>query len=150
MIDKKIESDIKSVKGFIEFWTKFHSVFSEALSKDIISQEDEARFLETRDIIRSKYESLKKDLDFKYMPHGRLTDPAEEILKISGIRLMSEKGLKRLGEDWRDSYIFLNNILERLKSRKKRLEDFSPVGVFLKRFVDMNSLKLTAIFKKER
>ena len=84
------------------------------------------------------------------MPHGRLTDPAEEILKISGIRLMSEKGLKRLGEDWRDSYIFLNNILERLKSRKKRLEDFSPVGVFLKRFVDMNSLKLTAIFKKER
>ena len=47
-----------------------------------------------------------------------------------------EKNLKKLNEDWRDSYIFLNSIVERLKSRKKRLEQFNPIGVFMKRFLE--------------
>lgn len=150
MIDKKTESDIKSTKGFIEFWAKFHSIFTETLSKEIISNEDEAKFLETRDNIRAKYEELKSVLEFKYMPQARMTDPVDDVLKIGGIRLMSEKSLKRLSDDWRDSYIFLNNILERLKNKKKRLEEFNTVGVYLKRFVDVNTQKLASLFKKER
>jgi len=150
MIDRKTESDIKSIKSFMELWTKFHSIFTEALSREIISKDDEVKFLETRDMIKTKYEEMNKALEFKYMPHGRMTDPVDDILKISGIRLMSEKGLRKLNEDWRDSYIFLNNILERLKNKKKRLEEFNTVSVFFKRFLDVNSLKLAALFKKER
>jgi hypothetical protein len=150
MIDRKIEQDIKSLKSFMEFWTKFHSIFSESISKEIISQDDEAKFLETRDTIRAKYEELKGPFEFRYMPQSRLTDPVDDVLKIGGIRLMSEKGLKRLSDDWRDSYIFLNSIMERLKSKKKRLEEFNTVGVFAKRFFEVNSLKLAALFKKEK
>jgi len=133
MIDKKIESDIKVLKGFLEFWGKFHSIYDEIIAKDIISQEDEHRLFETRDMIKNKYEEVKGSLEFKYVPHARLTDPVSEILGIATIRFMSEKNLKKMGDDWRDSYIFLNNILERLKNNKKRMEEFNPMGVFLKR-----------------
>ena len=136
MIDKKTESDIKTVKGFLEFWTKFHSIYSDTLAKELISKEDEDKFLETRDMIKNKYEELKNSLEFKYMPHSRLTDPADDVLSVSGIRFVSERNLKTLEEDWRDSYIFLNNILERLKDKKRRLEDFNTIGVLFKRFFD--------------
>ncbi|MCM8790145.1 MAG: hypothetical protein NC938_00380 [Candidatus Omnitrophica bacterium] len=150
MIDRKTESDIKSVNGFLEFWMKFHSIFTETISKGIISVEEESKFLETRDMIKAKYEDLKKSLEFKYMPHGRMTDPVDDVLKISGIRFMSEKSLKRLNEDWRDSYVFLNNILERLKNKKRRLEEFNTVGVLMKRLLDASGAKLSALFKKGR
>lgn len=133
MIDKKIETDIKAVKGFLELWMKFHSIYREIITKEIISKEDEDRFLETLRMIKNRYDELKRGLDFKYMPQGRLTDPVSDILALNGIRFMSEKNLKDLNEDWKDSYIFLNNILERLKNTKRRLEEFNPVGVFMKR-----------------
>lgn len=150
MIDRKTEEGIKALKSFIEVWAKFHAIFTESIAKEIISNDDEAKFLETRDMIRAKYEELKGSLEFKYMPQARLTDPVDDVLKISGIRLMSEKGLRKLSEDWRDSYIFLNSIQERLKSKKKRLEEFNTVGVFVKRMIEENGRKLASLFKKEK
>jgi len=140
MIDKKTETDIRAIKGFLEFWAKFHDIYNSAVSRDTISKEDEDKFLGTRDAIRAKYNEMKGGLDVNYMPHSRLTDPVADVLAINGIRLMSEKNLKKLNEDWKDSYVFLNNIIERLKNKKKRLEQFNPVGVFLKRFFKKNKI----------
>ncbi len=70
------------------------------------------------------------------MPHTRLTDPAGDILALSGIRFMSEKNMRKANDDWKDSYIFLNNILERLKNKKRRLGQFNPVGVLFKRAIE--------------
>ncbi|MFH1190356.1 MAG: hypothetical protein V1682_06695 [Candidatus Omnitrophota bacterium] len=136
MIDKKTEADIKSLKSFLEFWTKFRSVYDEIVSREIITDEDEAKFLEVRDLIRSKYGVLSGSLDFKYVPRSRLTDPVDSVLAMNGVRLMSEKSLKKLNDDWRDSYVFLNNITERLKNKRKRLEGFNPVAVFFKRMFE--------------
>lgn len=136
MIDKKSESEIKALKGYLEFWAKFHSIYDEAVSKDIISSEDEARFLGTRDSIKAKYEELKKALVTHYAQHGRLTDPVDDVLAISSIRLMSEKSLKKLNDDWRDSYVFLNSIMENLKNKKKYFEGLNPVAVFFKGVLD--------------
>ncbi len=136
MRDKKTDADIKALKEFLEFWAKFHSIYNSAISMDTISKEDEERFLQTKETIRIKYKEAKSSLDVSYMLHSRLTDPVDDVLLINGIRFISEKNLKKLNEDWRDSYIFLNSIIERLKSRKKRLEQFNPVGVFMKRFFE--------------
>lgn len=133
MIDKKTEADIKAVKSFIEFWMKFHHIYNDTVSKGIISKEDEEKFLETKDVIKAKYVELTGMMEFKYMPHGRLTDPVSEVLSVETIRLISEENQKRLNNDWKDSYVFLNNIQERLKEKKRRMEDFSPIGVFFKR-----------------
>jgi len=136
MIDKKTESDIKIIKGFLEFWVKFHSIYSGVAAKDNISQEEEAKFLETKALIKSKYEGLKGSFDFKYVPRSRLTDPVSDILKVDSIRLMAEKNLRKVEDDWRDSFIFLNSTLERLNNKKRRLEQFSPAGVFVKKFFE--------------
>lgn len=136
MIDKKTETDIKAVKSFLEFWAKFHAIYTAAIAKEIISKEDETKFLETKEMIRAKYEDLQKSLDVRYMPHSRFTDPVSDVLAMGGISFMSEKNLKKLNEDWRDSYVFLNNIVERLKNKRRRLEQFNPVGVSIKRFFE--------------
>jgi hypothetical protein len=136
MRDKKTETDIKFVKEFLEFWAKFHSIYNTAISMDTISKEDEDKFLQTKETIQAKYKEVKGLLEVNYMLHSRITDPVDDILLINGIRFISEKNLKKLNEDWRDSYIFLNSIVERLKSRKKRLEQFNPIGVFMKRFFE--------------
>jgi hypothetical protein len=136
MIDKKTESDIKTVRSFLEFWVKFHSIYSGVISRDSISKEDEQKFLDTKEIIKNKYEGLRGGLEFKYMPHGRLTDPVSDILGIDNVRFMAEKNLKKLQGDWKDSYVFLNNILERLENKKRRLDQFNPMAVFIKKFFE--------------
>ena len=136
MIDKKTESDIKTVRRFLEFWAKFHSIYSGVISMENISSEAESNFMETKEIIKKMYGELKGGLEFKYMPHGRLTDPVSDILEIDNVRFVAEKNLRKLRGDWKDSYVFLNNILERLESKKRRLDQFNPMAVFVKKFFD--------------
>lgn len=141
MKDRKTETDIKSLGDFLEFWGRFHSIYSSTLQKGIITKEDEEKFLETKVTMGGKYEELKGCLEYRYMPHGRLTDPVNDVLSLQTVRFISEENLKKLNNDWRDSYIFLNNIFERLKMRKRRFEEFSAMGVFFKRAWD--SLRAT-------
>jgi hypothetical protein len=136
MIDKKTEAGIKAIRGFLEFWEKFHSVYSVVISKDIISRDDEGKFLSTKVMIRKKYDDLRDKLDYKYMPQSRLTDPVLDILGLETLHIMSEKNLKKLDDSWKDSYIFLNSILERLENRKRRLDQFNTIGVFVKKMLD--------------
>jgi len=136
MIDKKTEIDIKSVKEFLELWGKLHSLYSDTISRDRITKEDEDAFLKATSALKIKYAALKGGLEFKYMPHMRLTDPVNDILNLGGIHFISENSLKKLEDDWRDSYVFLSSILERFKNKKRRFEQFSPVGVFIKKIFD--------------
>lgn len=135
MKDKKSELDIKTLKSFMEFWTKFHSIYNDMIAQDIISNDDDSKFLDTKEIIKKKYDELKKELEVNYMPHARITDPVNDILALRGLHFMSEKSLGKVNNDWKDSYIFLNSILERLKENKRMAEKLNPVGVYLKRIL---------------
>jgi len=141
MIDKKIEQDIKAVANFLEFWGRFHAIYNGIVSKSTITKEDEEKFLETKAMMAGKYAELNKALELKYAPHSRLTDPVSDVLGLASIRFVSEKNLKKAEDDWKDSFIFLNGILERLKNNKKRMGEFNPVGVFLKRLFDRKEVK---------
>ncbi len=136
MKDKKTEIDIKLMRGFLEFWGKFHSIYSATFGKGIITKEDEEKFFETKSMICSKYDELKNALEYHYMPRGRLTDPVSDILSVQTIRFISENNLKKLNNDWKDSYIFLNNISERLNMKKRRFKEFNALGVFFKRIIE--------------
>jgi hypothetical protein len=133
MIDKHVASSLKELKSFLEFWEKFHSIYESTLSKTVLSADDEAKFLETRNLIREKYEALKSILDFKYTPHTRLTDPVQEVLDVENIRFVSERMNRKTEDDWRDSYVFLNSILERLYDNRQRARAANPAGAFLKK-----------------
>ena len=133
MIEQIKDTDLKAIKSFVEFWERFHHIYNDLFSKGIITKEDEEKYLETRDSIRSKYAELKNVMEFTYMPHGRLTDPVNDVLTVDAIRFISENNLRKLNNDWKDSYVFLNSILERVKEKKSLLEDMSPVGAFFRR-----------------
>lgn len=141
MIDRRTESAIKEIRSFIDYWTKFHAIYERISAQDTITQDDEAAFLETKGTIAKKYDELTAGLDLRYAPHGRLSDPVRAVLQVESIRFISEKNLKVLNDDWRDSYVFLNGILERMKSKKRRLGQFSPVGVFLKKLFESGGLR---------
>lgn len=141
MIDKKTEFNIRTVKDFLEFWNKFHTIYREISSQGIITADDEQRFLDLRDAMHRKYNDLTSGLDFRYSPHGRLTDPVNDILMLQNIRFISEKNIKKVDDDWRDSYVFLNSILERLDSKRRRLGQFNPVGVFFKKMRKRKNLQ---------
>jgi hypothetical protein len=134
MKPRQIDHDIKELKGFLEFWEKFHSLYEEIASKGVISPDDEAKFLETKRLIRDKYDALKDSLEFKYTPHTRMTDPVSDVLGVENVRFMSEQNLKKADDDWKDSYVFLNSILERLGENRRRAGELdNPVGAFFKR-----------------
>jgi len=113
-----------------------HSLYSDTISRDRITKDDEDAFLQAKSALNAKYDALKAGLEFKYMPHMRLTDPVSDILNLNGIHAISEHSLKKLEDDWRDSYVFLNSILERFENKKRRFEQFNPVGVFIKKIFD--------------
>ncbi len=136
MINKKVEADIKALKGFLEFWGRFHSIYTGMISRDTISAEDENKFFEAKSMMRTKYDELGRALDFKYMPHGRLTDPVVDILSLKTLRLVSEDNLKKMEDDWKDSYVFLNNIMEQLITKKTVTEGFNPVSEFFRRIFE--------------
>ncbi len=146
MIDKKTEENIKDLSGFMDSWLKFRQLYMTICSKSLLTKEDESIFFETKELVSKRYAALKDKMEFKYMPYSRLTDPVHEILGLDGISCMSEKKSRRIDDDWRDSYIFLNSILERLKNRKKRLEHFSTIGVWVKRmFERIGELKTQSV-----
>ena len=141
MIDRRTEIAIKEARAFVEYWTKFHAIYKSVCAKGIITQDDEEKFLAAKQTIQKKYEDLTAALDLRYTSRGRLTDPVSAILQLENIRFASEKNLKVLNDDWRDSYVFLNSILERLKSKKRRLGQFNPVGVFFKKLFEGGGLR---------
>ncbi len=136
MTNKKISSDIQAMKNFLEFWGRFHSIYGDIIAKDIITAEDENKFLETKVILNTKYDEMNKALVSRYMPHGRMTDPVGGILSMKTIRFMSEDNLKKIENDWKDSYVFLNSVMEQLKGQKSVSDNLNPVSSFFRRIFE--------------
>ena len=111
MIDKKTEAAIKSVKSFLEVWTQLHSMYGQILSRDIITKDDEDKFLSSKDMVAKKYSDLGSGLDFKYLPRSFYRS-CERYTSHRRYTVRVEKSLKKIDDDWQDSYVFLNSILE--------------------------------------
>ncbi len=125
MIDKKLEDNIKNTKRFLEFWSKFHQLYS---SK-------EENFLSTRTLVNSRFQDL---MDSAGMKHSqRLTKglPIYEILSIENLSGMSDEKLKRIEECWTDSYYFLTGVLKQFQKKKKRIERFNKLVFTIKSFL---------------
>lgn len=135
MTDKKLETNIRMTKTLLEMWTKLHSLYADILSRGLVTDEDESKFMESKEMVARRYAELRDMLDFKYTPHNRMTDPVADILSLRNMRLMSEKTALKLDADWKDSYVFLNSVLERLENRKRRIGGINPISLLVKRML---------------
>ncbi len=125
MIDKKVEDNIKKTKRFLEFWSKFHELYS---SK-------EENFLSTRILVNSRFQDLMDSVGMKHSQRLTKGFPIYEILSIENLSGMSDEKLKRIEECWTDSYSFLRSLLNRFQRKKRRIEGFNKSIFVIKSFL---------------
>jgi hypothetical protein len=140
MIDKELELQIKRVKEFMQLWIKFHDMYKNSLSREAISPEDEKTFLETKSLIARKYQALKTLLGTSVSYDDRALDVVSHVLSLKGVADISDVSMRKIENDWHNSYIQLNKLLGELEGRQDNLQKISRLGLFA------NRLRQNAVF----
>jgi len=132
--------DIIKTKEFIELWKKFNQIYKEAMGKASITEEEEALFLETKSIVARKFQTLVDSLAMERATIDRTYDVINQILSLGSILTVSEEALRKLNNDWHQSYISLNRLLGHLEAesamaKKKNEFDISKALSSIGRFI---------------
>lgn len=133
MIDRNLEKEIKQTKDFIELWRKFHDLYKGALDKQTISSQEEESFLETKSLLARNYQALLDSLNIKSTIEDKTFEVISQILSLDSISTISDMQMKKIENDWHNSYITLNKILGSLESKKEALAEISAVKIIIKR-----------------
>jgi hypothetical protein len=109
---------IAKTKEFIELWKKFNQIYKEAMGKTAITEEEEDLFLETKSIVARKFQTLVDSLSIERSTIDRTYDVINQILSLRSISTLSEESLRKISNDWHQSYISLNRLLGHLEADK--------------------------------
>ena len=109
---------IAKTKEFIELWKKFNQIYKEAMGKTAITEEEEDLFLETKSIVARKFQTLVDSLSIERSTIDRTYDVINQILSLRSISTLSEESLRKISNDWHQSYISLNRLLGHLEAEK--------------------------------
>jgi hypothetical protein len=112
------KEDISKTKEFIELWKKFNQIYKEAMGKTAITEEEEDLFLETKSIVARKFQTLVDSLAIERVTIDRTYDVINQILSLRSISTLSEESLRKINNDWHQSYISLNRLLGHLESQR--------------------------------
>ena len=107
---------IVKTKEFIELWKKFNQIYKEAMGKTAITEEEEDLFLETKSIVARKFQTLVDSLSIERSTIDRTYDVINQILSLRSISTLSEESLRKISNDWHQSYISLNRLLGHLEA----------------------------------
>lgn len=113
-----IKDSINKTREFMELWIKFHQIFKEAMSKSSITPEEEELFLQTKSMLARKFQTLADSMSIDRPTVDRAYDVINQILSLKGISTLSELTLKKIENDWHESYISLNRLLGHLEAQK--------------------------------
>jgi hypothetical protein len=103
---------------FIELWKKFNQIYKEAMGKTAITEEEEELFLETKSIVARKFQAMVDSITVERSTIDRTYDVINQILSLRSISTISEEALRKLSNDWHQSYISLNRLLGHLEAQK--------------------------------
>lgn len=126
-----IAGSIGKTKEFMELWVKFHQIYKEAMEKTSITPEEEELFLQTKSIVARKFQVLADSMSMDRATIERTYDVIGQILSLKNISALSEQVLKKIENDWHESYISLNRLLGHLEVQKDTL--IRHKGSFAKR-----------------
>ena len=145
MIDRELELKIKRVKEFMQLWIKFHDMYKDALSRDTITPEEEAAFLETKSLIARRYQALKDFLGLANTYEDKTFDVITQVLSLKSVATISDLSLNKIENDWHNSYILLNKMLGELEGKKDTLRKVSWLGLQIKKATSSPLFNLMAI-----
>jgi hypothetical protein len=146
---------LAKTKEFIELWKKFNQIYKEAMGKTAITEEEEDLFLETKSIVARKFQTLVDSLAIERSTIDRTYDVINQILSLRSISTLSEESLRKISNDWHQSYISLNRLLGHLEAQKDSLAEkdrvkpkqiLSAIGKFIMYAVIMTVLIMVILF----
>ena len=116
MAEQKPKDALNKTKEFMQLWMKFHQLYEQSMDKTAIDPEEEKAFLETKSIIARKFQTLSDSMPIDRLTIDRTYDILNQILSLKSISTMSEHTLKKIENDWHQSYISLNRLLGHLEA----------------------------------
>jgi hypothetical protein len=131
---------IVKTREFIELWKKFNQIYKEAMGKSAITEEEEELFLETKSIVARKFQTMVDSITVERSTIDRTYDVINQILSLRSISVISEEALRKLNNDWHQSYISLNRLLGHLEAQqgeaaKKPVMDFKKIPGYIGRLI---------------
>ena len=119
---------IAKTREFIELWKKFNQIYKESMGKTAITEEEEDLFLETKSIVARKFQTLVDSLAIERSTIDRTYDVINQILSLRSISTFSEESLRKIGNDWHQSYISLNRLLGHLEAQRDTVSEKDRIG----------------------
>ena len=120
---------ITKTKEFIELWKKFNQIYKESMGKTTITEEEEDLFLETKSIVARKFQTLVDSLSIERATIDRTYDVINQILSLRSISTLSEESLRKIGNDWHQSYISLNRLLGHLEAQRDTVAEKGKISL---------------------
>lgn len=133
MINRDLEQQIKKTKSIIQLWTKFRELYRIPLSRTDILPEEENGFLELKSSLTRQYQGLLESLDIGHSPDDRTFEVIGSILSLSSVPNLNEMQLKKVENDWHNSYLSLNKILGSLENKREQLGKINTVKITIKK-----------------
>ena len=127
MQDRK-EAIIKT-KEFLELWKKFDHICKDAMKKTSITEEEEDLFLDTKSVVARKLQILVDSLPVERTTVDRAFDIINKIISLKSIATLSEEALRKINNDWHQTYISLNRLLGHLEAQKDSDMHHGPKAV---------------------
>jgi hypothetical protein len=135
MRDKALETQLRLLRLQLDNWKKLHDLITYALDKarPIISTEQERLFTEIRANLLQETEHVFGALGMIGELSGRAMNVLQRSVSVRGVRDLSNEEVRRLETEWNGVFTKLGVVQGQLKSRRKLLEEQSPVTYYLSR-----------------
>jgi hypothetical protein len=135
MRDKALETQLRLLQLQLDNWKKLHDLITYALDKarPIISAEQERLFTEIRANLLQETEHVFGALGMIGELSGRAMNVLQRSVSVRGVRELSNEEVRRLETEWNGVFTKLGVVQGQLKSRRKLLEEQSPVTYYLSR-----------------
>ena len=111
----KTKESLNRTKEFIELWKKFNQIYKAAMNNRAITEEEEELFLETKSVVARKFQSLVDSLALERATIDRTYDVINQIISLKSMPALPEEALRRIDNDWHQTYISLNRLLGHLE-----------------------------------
>jgi hypothetical protein len=137
MRDKALETQLRLLRLQLDNWKKLHDLITYALDKarPIISAEQERQFTEIRANLLQETEHVFGALGMIGELSGRAMNVLQRSVSVRGVRDLSNEEVRRLETEWNGVFTKLGVVQGQLKSRRKLLEEQSPVTYYLSRIL---------------
>jgi len=135
MRDKALETQLRLLTLQLDNWKKLHDLITYGLdkAKPIISAEQERQFTEIRSNLLQETEHVFGELGLIGELSGRAMNVLQRCVSVRGVRELPNDDIRRLETEWNGVFTKLGVLQGQLKSRRKMLENQTPLSYFLSR-----------------